>query len=97
MANTLLRFNKRATHVVTSNQPHFEGKLRSFRKTNCCGYTRIRHSNNDVCVDGVLIRQTPSQIFARFIDADTINNAVRTGKVHELEDAMPRAGRSKGM
>lgn len=87
IADQLCRLQKRASDVVVAHEGVLVGNPKLLRKTERRVVAGIRHRHDDVGLDGMQPGKLPSHPAAHTVDADVVDEAVRTRKIDILEHA----------
>ena len=87
VANRLGRLDEGAADVVASDQPELEGEPGGFGVPERCGDAAIRHRNDDVGFDRLVLAKGAAHALSGVVDADPVERSVGPGEVDVLEDA----------
>ena len=82
LAVFLLRLDKGSSHIgiLDKRRPIGNARLQGIAQRR--NISRLRHADNEVSLGGTVLRQKLSRHHARMIDADIVQNAVRSCKVN---------------
>src|SRR5690606_15954592 len=86
--NGLLRLNKRASDIMVTDNAKLKRNFRFFTVSNRRWHTTIRNGYHNICRNLRFASQLFAEVFSRFIYAFTKDDAIRSGKVDVLKNAL---------
>src|SRR6266852_5944887 len=88
ISDGLRRFDESASDVVIANQAHAKGNFGFERIADGRGHAGIGHGDDDIRIDGMLLREEASEHLAAFVHGAAKHNAVRAGEIDVFENAL---------
>src|SRR5580692_4973033 len=88
IANSLRRFDERATDVVIADQAHAERNFRFECVADGGGHTGMRNGHDNICINRMLAGEKTAEGFAAFVHAAAEYDAVRPREIDMLENAL---------